>query len=137
MKTSTNTKRHYINYLEWEDFRAGMWGKLQKSEEPEMIERSIEFTGNHLIYGQAMMEVIWAWPRTMLHNLTNSSLNKRAFLGHCACCFKIKCPEYLTRQAWWELSQRQRDLADDIADKTINHWLLKRNTKQLSFDFGN
>lgn len=130
------TKQHFVHYLEWEDFRAGMWGKLAKNLEPEMLELAIDFTGNHKAYGSAMMEVIWQWPRTMLHNLTNPSINKRAFLGHCACCFKIKCPEYLTRRAWWHLSEQQRILADAIAEKTINHWFLKRNVKQLSFDFG-
>ena len=132
---SKNIKRHYVHYLEWEDFKAGMWGKMPKQEESAMIERAIEFTGNDLIYGASMMEVIWNWPRTMLHNLTNPSLNKRAFLGHCAAFMKIQSPEYITRIAWWELTQLQRDLADEIAEKTINHWLLKRNTKQLSFDF--
>lgn len=130
-----NTKRKYVHYLEWEDFKAGMWGKVSKEMEIEMLESAIEFTGNHIIYGNAMMEVVFEWPRTMLHNLTNPSINRRAFLGHCACCFKIKCPEYITRQAWWILSEKQRNLADDIAEKTITHWFLKRNVKQLCLDF--
>ena len=116
-------KRVYIPYTEWEDFKNGMWSKLPSDNEPEMLLRAIEFTGNWNLYGEAMGDVLTAWPKTILNSLTNASINRRAFLGHCACQFKIGCPEYLTRQAWKELTDRQRFDADSIAQKHIDNWI--------------
>lgn len=113
-------KQVYIHYLEWEDFHAGMWRR--SSDEVADLESAIEFTGDHIRYGAAMRRVIKAWPRTMLHNLTNPSINKRAFLGHCAVCLELEIPEYITRMAWAKLTNEQRRLADEVAQKTIDEW---------------
>lgn len=113
-------KQVYVHYLEWEDFHAGMWGG--SSDELGDLLKAIEFTGDHIRYGGAMKEVITAWPRTMLHNLTNPSINKRAFLGHCAVCFELDIPEYITRMAWRELTDDQRRLADKVAQENIDEW---------------
>ncbi|MHA2404643.1 MAG: hypothetical protein ACXADH_16710, partial [Candidatus Kariarchaeaceae archaeon] len=87
--------QQYVPYWEWEDWINGMWRKVDS--EPEWIAKAVEFTGDHIRYGSAMREVSIEWPRTMINSLTNKSINRRAFLGHCACSFKINCPEYITR----------------------------------------
>ena len=95
-----------------------MWSKGSD----EQLQPAIEFTGDWERYGEAMGEVIQAWPRTMLNSLTNTSINRRAFLGHCAVCFKLQIPESITRQAWGLLTDQQRYDADAIAEKHIKHW---------------
>lgn len=79
-----------------------------------------------------MKEVVEAWPRTMLNNLTNPSINKRAFLGHCAVCFKLGITESTTREAWKLLTDQQRYDADKVAQEVVNDY---RN-KQLYKDMG-
>lgn len=115
--------RVYIPYWDWEDWINGMWRKVEN--EDELLQQAVEFTGDHVRYGHAMKEVVIAWPNTMLNSLTNTSINRRAFLGHCAVCYKIGTPEYIVRRAWKLLTDEQRFLADDIAQKTINEWLGK------------
>ena len=117
-------------YWEWEDWKAGMWGKVDKQEEIKMLKCAIEFTGNHYEYGNAMREVVKMWPKTMLNSLTNVSINRRAFLGHCAVCYKFGIPEYIVRMAWKELSDKQRILADNEAQTTINKWELQNRELQ-------
>lgn len=112
----------YIPYWDWEDFKNGMWRRVDKIQEQEFLIKCIEFTGDHFRYGAAMKEVINKWPNTMLNTLTNSSVNHRAFVGHCACSYEFNCPEYITRMAWKELTDRQRIDADAIAQKHINKW---------------
>jgi hypothetical protein len=114
--------RVYKPYWEWEDFNNGMWRKVNKKEELIFLEKAIIFTGDHLRYGEAMKEVIDKWTNTMLNTLTNSSVNKRAFLGHCACSLAFNCPEYITRMAWKELTNMQRELADEVAQQHIDNW---------------
>lgn len=115
-------KQKYVPYWEWEDYLNGMWRTVSKDEEKEFLRQSIIFTSDWVIYGKAMFEVMNAWPKTMLNSMTNNSINKRAFLGHCAVQYKINCPEYITRMAWKELTDRQRFDADLIAQKHIDNW---------------
>lgn len=109
----------YTPYWEWEDWVNGMWSTISTDEQ---LKQAIEFTGDTELYGMAMGEVATAWPRTMLNSLTNPSINKRAFLGHCAVSYVINIPEHVTRAAWKFLTDKQRIDADAVAQKTIDTW---------------
>ena len=135
MRTAT-IKQVYIPYWEWEDYINGMWRKVPKEQELEMLIKAIKFTGNHIKYGGAMLEVSKKWPKTMLNSLTNQSINRRAFIGHCAVQYKIGIPEYITRMAWKQLTDKQRFLADDIAEKTIKHYLNETRNSRLHKNLG-
>lgn len=115
-------KQVYVPYWVWEDYNSGMWRKVDSETEKTMLNKAIEFTSDHIQYGNAMKEVIGTWRKTMLNTLTNPSVNKRAFLGHCAVCYKFGIPEYITRKAWKQLTDKQRILADHVAQKTIDEW---------------
>lgn len=129
-------KQVWTPYTAWEDFLNGMWRKVTPEEQKILLPIAVEFTGNVDLYGGAMMEVVSAWPNTMLNSLTNPSLNKRAFLGHCACCYKIQMPESVTRTAWWLLTEQQRIVADEVAQKVIDGWQIAYMNKfQLKIPF--
>lgn len=117
-------KQVWIPYWKWEDWKNGMWKKKVENES-QLLESAIEFTGNAEEYGNAMREVVKLWPNTMVNSLTNKSINQRAFVGHCAVCYKLGIPEYITRKAWKHLTQKQRDLADHEAQQTIYEWKRK------------
>lgn len=136
MTRMATIKQMYVPYWEWEDYINGMWRRVSANEEAEMLKAAIEFTGDHVRYGEAMLEVSKEWPKTMLNSLTNQSINRRAFIGHCAVCYKLNIPEYITRQAWKELTDEQRWLADDIAEKTIKHYLNETRNSRLHKDMG-
>lgn len=114
----------YTPYWKWECHKSGMWSKVDKLTEQKMLKRAIIFTGNHILYGAAMEEVIYRWDNTMKHHLTNKSINRRAFLGHCAVCYRLQIPEYIVRMAWKQLTDKQRDLADNEAEINIKKWEL-------------
>ncbi len=115
-------KQQYVPYWEWEDWINGMWRKLPIEEEERMKVKSIEFMSDYVKYGDAMRCVIKEWPRTMLNSMTNKSINRKAFLGQCACAFEFNCPEYITRSVWKTLTDKQRYLADMAAQETINNY---------------
>ena len=125
-------KQIYHPYHLWEDWINGMWRKETKEYEETELQNIIQFTGNHHLYGAAMFEVIESWIYTMEHNLTNTSINKKAFIGHCACCFKHGYPEYLVRQGWWKLTENQRNLADKQAIKAFKIWHQKKKLLIIS-----
>ena len=99
-----------------------MWRSVYGQERDLYLEKAIVFTGNARLYGRYMIKVVKEWPYACLHNLTNPSINRQAWIGHSACCIAIKCPEDITRLAWHTLTQKQQDDANSQADKAIAHF---------------
>jgi len=120
-------KRIYHPYTLWEDFHAGMWRKASAEEEAGLLEAAVKFTGDAKLYGSFMVLVSDQWHYACEHNLTDVAMNRRAWIGHAAACMAIGAPEYITRRAWWMLTQEQRDLADSEADNAIRYWELSQN----------
>ena len=101
-----------------------MWADIPSSEKDAMLARAIEFTGDHSLYGSYMMRVTKEWPISCEHNLTDVGQNRKAWIGHAACCLAIQCPEHITRNAWGFLSKYQQDTANEAAANAIIEWEL-------------
>ena len=127
-------KQIFHHYSKWEDYKNGMWRKVTKEDEENMLKIAIDFTGNYKKYGAAMFRVIKEWPFTCEHNFTDNGINHQAFVGHCAVCLELGIPEYITRMAWHFLTQEQQDLANLEADKAKEEWInnYKRSEKCLN-----
>lgn len=113
-------KRVYHPFWKWEEVDHGMWSTCKNKK--EMLEKAVEFTGNHALYGSFMQRVIKEWPISCENALTDESTNKKAWIGHAACAMAINCPEDITRKAWGYLTDEQRLLANKEADKAIKSW---------------
>lgn len=123
--TITENKKRSINqkfypYWLWEETRSAMWGRAEDRE--GMLQKAIDFTGNHCLYGIYMGRVIEEWKISCLQNLSNKTQNRRAWLGHAACAIAINCPEDIVRQAWNVLTEEQRGNADAQAERVIKIW---------------
>jgi hypothetical protein len=121
-------KIHHPYHL-WEDYQNGMYESINGKARRIMLNKAITFTGNHELYGEYMMKVIDLWTVSCEHNLSDKNMNKRAWIGHAACCLAIQCPEDITRQAWGCLSKAQQVAADEQADNAIKAWNEKQNIK--------
>lgn len=115
-------RRIHHPYHEWEDYKNGMWNKELPDNEKKLLKEAIAFTGDKDLYGSWMLRVIKEWPVSCEHNLTNTSINRRAWVGHAACSLAFKCPEYITREAWGFLTDVQREEANKQADYAIMKW---------------
>lgn len=123
-------KRVYHPYDQWEEMAFNMWGSsLNKAKD---LKLAIDFTGNHKLYGSFMMKVIKQWPISCENALTDSYLNKKAWVGHAAVALALRIPESITRQAWGRLSDEQQLLANREAEAAIRQWENNyRKSKQL------
>jgi hypothetical protein len=126
-------------YWDWEDWKAGMWARVSADVERELFPIAVEFTGDPDLYGSFMMRVINEWPISCEHNLTDCSLNKKAWIGHAACALAKSLPEYIVRRAWGELSETQQTLANIKAQEAVDCWIKEYRIKgdgwQTSFEF--
>lgn len=120
MKKTMKVKRVYRDCREWEEVKFNMWGEVDNRK--EWLKRAIEFTGNAEIYGSFMKRVVYEWPVSCENALTDLSMNRKAWVGHAAVALAIKCPEDIVRQAWGHLTDEQRLLANQEAERSIQEW---------------
>lgn len=113
-------KRVWHPYNMWEEVKFNMWGKVDDNR--LYLDKAIEFTGDHKLYGSFMMKVVNDWPYSCENALTDYHMNRRAWIGHAACALAIGCPENITRQAWKDLSYEQQYLANKEASRAIRAW---------------
>lgn len=112
-------KQIYHPYWKWEEVKFNMWGGV--SDPDDYLQKAIEFTGNHKLYGKWMRKVTRDWKYSCEHNLT-ATQNRQAWIGHAAVAYAFRCPEDIVRMAWWKLTEKQRILANKEADKAIKYW---------------
>lgn len=135
-------QRTYHHCKHWEE--TPMWKSITGDEREILFRKAVEFTGNATLYGEWMMKVIELWPFSSEHNLSNSTMNRQAWIGHAATYLAIQCPEDITRAAWHTLTQKQQDDANAMADMAIAEWerrhkedrrAKEKAPRQLSFRF--
>lgn len=114
--------RIYHPFFDWEETKQGLWRSVESKHRKMLLEWAIEFTGNHKKYGAWMRKVLQEWIISCEHNLSDRAQNRRAWIGHAAVCLALDIPEDITREAWGNLTQKQRDLADKQADFAIEEW---------------
>lgn len=129
-------KKVWHKYTEWEDYKNGMWRTVTQKELNGFMLKAVEFTGNAKLYGENMLRVIKEWPISTEENLTDQSINQKAWVGHAATCLAIDCPEYITRMAWGKLTKRQQEEANAMATNAIYEWNIRyKNNDDRQFYF--
>lgn len=107
-------------YTAWEELAFNMYGNVK--DRADWLQKAIDFTGDHELYGSWMRKVVDAWPVSCEQNLTKLNTNRKAWIGHAAVAMAIQCPEDIVRQAWGFLSDEQQKLANQQAQLAIEQW---------------
>lgn len=122
--TRPNIKQVFHHYEKWEDFKAGQFRAVgcDMAANEELIGLAMQLLSNTENLYEAMTSVTLDWVIAAETNLTNRSINRRAWLGQAACCYEFSVPEDLTKAAWWRISTPERDRANGVADRVITEW---------------
>jgi hypothetical protein len=126
-------ERIFHPYWMWEEAETKMWVSISGEARKRLLQEAIEFTGNHQLYGAWMLRVIHEWPFSCAHNLSNVTLNRKAWLGRAACAHAFDCPEDIVREAWGYLTEFQQTEANYKAQTAINLWeelYAKKSTRE-------
>lgn len=120
-------KKIYYKYQLWEDYVNGMYKKgFNEKQEKILINKSKLLLKTPEILYANMKKAVEEWPHSAEINLSNNNCNRQAWLGAAACCITFKCPEHLTKLAWHNLTLKQKNKANEIADKVIKEFELKQ-----------
>lgn len=122
-------KRIYHNYNDWEDYHHGMYDE-DKTGRGIRVKIAAFILKTPAICQRAMRMAVDNWKFAAEFNLSNASINRRAWLGQAACSIYAGIHEDETREAWGLLTNEQRTKANEIATEVIKDWLGKHENGQ-------
>ena len=122
-------KQIFIPYWKWECYKNNMYNKICINDEIIKEKICYDFMNNTKEFSFYMEKVIFSWKNTMKHHLSNKNINRKAFVGQCACYYHLQIPEYITRKIWKKLNKKKFILANNEAIKNIKKWEYNQKLK--------
>lgn len=129
-------KRMFHTYDKWECHKAGFYAqnfKDKKASECEEMYR--DFLSNSELFREALNKVISEWKHSCEHYLTNSAMNRIAWLGQAAMCYETGVPSRFCG-GFNLLTEEQKEEANLVALDALNNWLLKNGFDSVDLDEG-
>lgn len=116
--------RIYHTWDKWECFRAGFFEvrapKPYTDEDCENLYKELLSDINE--FKRVCLLIIKEWVNSCEHNLTNERMNRIAWMGQAALCYKHSIPAKY-RGGYNLLTQEQQKVADETALEAINLWM--------------
>lgn len=107
-------------YHLWEDYLNGMFNDDIRYEK---VQSAISILGEPERCRNAMNRVVTEWKYATQTNLLSDVKfrfsSNRSWLGAACCNIQDGCTISEVRNAWWLLTEEQRDVANEIADEII------------------
>ncbi len=110
---------HYL----WEDYLHGFYNKGDASQ--ENVEKCCELLSDQALFWDVMCQLTIDWIYSTEFNLSNTTINRRAWLGQAACCYQYGIESNVTVIAWGMLDGKTQIEANKTANNMIE--LFKRN----------
>lgn len=132
---NTNDKtRIFHTFDKWEAVPAGFFAPGIKGRTKDECEAEYaEFLSDLSAFEEGIKKVFKEWPNSCEHNLTNSSMNRIAWIGQSAACAARGLPSTF-RGGFAMLPQDKQDAANALALKYLNIWLKEHGLPETSMD---
>lgn len=114
--------RIYHAWDKWEDHRHGFYGGMEYAKDntlqlyADMLRDLTKFEG-------ALQVITTEWRYSCEHNLTNTTMNRIAYLGQAACALLYNVPSSVSMGGYNLLTSDEQKAADAMAEKYLNLWL--------------
>jgi ParB-like chromosome segregation protein Spo0J len=116
--------RIFHTYEKWECYKAGFYNSTKPGMTKDECEEGYRaFLSDPKRFGAALDGVITQWKHSCEHYLTNSSMNRIAWLGQASACFAIGIPSEF-RSGFNLLTTEEQKSANELALEYLNKWLL-------------
>lgn len=126
--------RIFHTYEEWECYKAGFYKSTFDGKNRDECERMYsEFLSDKRRFSEALSCVISEWKNSCEHYLTNSVMNRIAWLGQAAMCYATGVPSEF-RGGFHLLTERQQEEANEIALNYLNKWLENNGMKKVTME---
>lgn len=119
-------ERVWHPYWLWEDagmYHPPIYDMIDKGEtKEERFQKAIDLLTDLDLFYSTGKEMVKAFPYACEHNLTNTTMNRIAYIGQASCFYLHGLKEEEVREAWGYLTEEQRNEANETARRVLNEW---------------
>lgn len=131
---SDDESRIFHTFDKWECYKAGFYTTTFNGKTKEECEKAYkDFLSNSEAFQDALSHVISEWKNSCEHYLTNSAMNRIAWLGQAAMCYATGIPSTF-RGGFSLLTEQQQREANEIALSYLNKWLKENKRPEITMD---
>ena len=131
---TNDPNRIFHTYDKWECHKAGFYKSTKDGWSHEQSE--IEFKrilSDQDLFSEILNKLIIDWKFSCDHYLTNTSMNRIAWLGQAAVCYHSGVPSRYS-SAWFDIDSETRDKANATALKYLNKWMVLNNYNEAGYN---
>lgn len=126
--------RIFHPFGKWECHKAGLYATSVDGKTKEECEKLYaEFLSDLPRFEKAAKKVISTWKNSCEHYLTNTAMNRIAWIGQAAACYATGLPNSFSA-GFYLLSERQQAAANTCALKILNVWLKKNKRSPVTME---
>jgi ParB-like chromosome segregation protein Spo0J len=131
---TSDPTRIFHTFDKWECHKAGFYASKKVGMTGEECERAYaDFLSDSPRFEAALSGVITEWVNSCEHYLTNSAMNRIAWLGQAAMCYATGVPSKYCA-GFNLMSQEQMDQANELALVYLNKWRDKYQMDALTIE---
>lgn len=131
---TSDESRVFHTYEKWECYKAGFYASSKPGMTKAQCEEAYrDFLADEQAFRDALQVVIKTWKHSCEHYLTNSSMNRIAWLGQAAACQGVGLPATF-RSGFYLLSEEQQAHANEIALEALNEWMQENGRPTLTME---
>ena len=133
---SKDKTRIFHTFDKWECHKAGFYKSTKEGWSHEECENEFKrVLSDQKLFGEILSKIIVEWKYSCEHYLTNSSMNRIAWLGQAAVCYYSGVPSRYS-SAWFDIDEKTREEANSTALIYLNKWLLNNGLSEKTIEEG-
>ena len=126
--------RVFHTYEKWECHKAGFYATTKDGmTKAECEEAMRDLLADIPKFKKALAGVVAEWKHSCEHYLTNSAMNRIAWLGQAATCYSLGIPA-VYRGGFYLLTEQQQEAANKAALQALNKWLKSNGRKPVDMN---
>lgn len=131
---TSDPQRIFHRYEEWECHKAGFYATSKDGMSKSECESAYrDFLADTEQFADTLAHVIVEWKNSCEHYLTNTAMNRIAWLGQAAACYAMGIPQVF-RGGFNLLSPEQQIAANETALIYLNKWLEANDRAAVTMD---
>jgi len=122
---TSDSSRIFHTYEKWECHKAGFYASNFEGKNAEECKKAYAaFLSDAGLFSDTLKKVTSEWTHSCEHYLTNTAMNRIAWLGQAAMCYATGVPSKYC-SGFNLLTDKQKDEANLVALDSLNDWLLE------------
>lgn len=129
--------RIFHTYEKWECYKAGFYNTTKDGWTTPQCEKAYrDLLRDIPRFSEILGKIIVEWKHSCEHYLTNTAMNRVAWLGQAALCYAHGIPSTF-RAGFHLLTEEQQAKANDVALEYLNKWLVSKERPEISMEEAN